>query len=377
MRIESIETVMLRAELEQPFGWSQFWTNTRSTTLVRVRTDDGIEGLGECFGPPESAKAIIDGLYAPKLVGRDPLDTEVIWTDLYQLLRQHGQKGLSIQALSGVDIALWDIKGKALGLPVYKLMGGAYRDEAVAYATGMYFTEGSWVETRLAEEAAGYVGRGFGYVKMKVGMGVEADTVNVRAVREAVGPDIGLMADANYGYNVNDALRLGRELERQGLLWFEEPVPPEDLDGYCELRAALDIPIAGGEAEFTRYGARELIRRRAVDILQPDVCAGGGLTEGKRMADLAHLHNIPCMPHVWGTNIGLAASLHFAATIAPTPPSLYAEGPLFEHDSTPHPLRDALTVESFPAVDGVVRVPDGPGLGVTVNEEAVERFRAG
>ena len=232
MKIESIRTTILRAEFDQPFGWSQFWTKTRSTTLVQIRTDDGLEGLGECFGPPESAKAIIDGLYEPHLVGRDPMDTEVIWTDLYQLLRQHGQKGLSVQALSGVDIALWDLKGKALGLPVHKLMGGAYRSEVTAYATGMYFTEGPGVAERLADEAGRYVDASFGYVKMKVGMGVQADTENVRAVRERIGPDIGLMADANYGYNVNDALRLGRELERQELLWFEEPVPPEDLDGY-------------------------------------------------------------------------------------------------------------------------------------------------
>jgi D-galactarolactone cycloisomerase len=241
----------------------------------------------------------------------------------------------------------------------------------------MYFTEGPGLAQRLADEAAGYVERGFRYVKMKVGMGVAADARNVAAVRDAVGPDIGLMADANYAYNVVDALRVGRMLERHGVLWFEEPVPPEDIDGYCELRAALDIPIAGGEAEFTRYGARELIARRAVDILQPDCCAGGGLTEARRMADLAHLHNIPCMPHVWGTNIGMAASLHFAATIAPTPPSLYAQGPLFEIDSTPHPLREAITEDDFPVVEGRVTVPDRPGLGVTLDRGAVDLLRKG
>ena len=376
MKIQSVEAIVLRAKLSKRFGWSQHWTDTRATTLIRIRTDNGIEGIGECCGPPESAKVIIDDLYTPTIVGRDPFDSDVIWMDLYQDFRQYARRGLAIQALGGVDIALWDIKGKAVGKPVYQLMGGAFRHTVQAYATGMYYTDGPDQPKRLADEAMGYVAQGFAAVKMKVGFGVKEDLLNVRTVRNAIGEDIDLMVDANYAYDARTAIQLGRELEQLNVAWFEEPVTPEDLDGYCEVKAALDIPIAGGEAEFTRFGLRDLITRRAVDIVQPDCCSCGGLSEGKRVAEMAHTHNTQTTPHVWGTNIGRAASLHLTATLPPTPPRLNAAIPPFEYDLTEHPIREAITQESFDVVDGRIDVPDRPGLGVTLNEEAVASFIA-
>ena len=375
MKVDSVEAIILREKLSRRFGWSQNWADTRATTLVRIRADD-VEGVGECCGPPESAKVIIDELYAPIILGRDPFDSDVIWMDLYQKFRQYARSGFAIQALGGIDIALWDIKGKAAGKPVHQLMGGAFRHEVEAYATGMYYTDGPDQPKRLAEEAAAYVEQGFRAVKMKVGFGLKEDIENVRTVRAAIGDEIDLMVDANYAYDAATAIQLGRELERQNVAWFEEPVTPEDLDGYCEVKAALDVAIAGGEAEFTRFGCRDLITRRAVDIIQPDCCSCGGLSEAKRIADMAHTHNIQTTPHVWGTNIGRAASLHLAATLPPTPPSLNAVMPPFEWDLTEHPIRDAITLESLGAVRGRVAVPTAPGLGVTLNGDAIERFRA-
>ena len=375
MKIESVESTMLRAKLSRPFRWSQNWADTRATTVVRIRTDDGVEGIGECCGPPESAKVIIDDLYAPHLVGRDPFDGDVIWMDLYQKLRQYARRGLAIQALGGIDLALWDTKGKAANKPVHKLLGGAFRSEIGAYATGMYYTEGASQAQRLAKEALSYVKRGFKAVKMKVGFGLKEDIRNVQAVRSALGDQIDLMADANYAYDARTAIMLGRELERQRVTWFEEPVTPEDIDGYCEVKAALDIAVAGGEAEFTRFGCRDLLLRRAVDIIQPDCCACGGLSEAKRIADMAHTLNIRTAPHVWGTNIGMAAALHLVASLPATPPSLNATLLPFEYDLTEHPLRDAVTAESFEVVAGRIAIPTGPGLGVTLDEDAVSRFR--
>ena len=376
MRIESVEAVILRAKLSKRFGWSQNWADTRATTLVRIRTDDGVQGVGECCGPPESAKVIIDQLYAPFLIGRDPFESDVLWMELFQKYRQYARRGLAAQALGGIDIALWDVKGKAVGKPVHQLLGGAFRLEVDAYATGMYYTDGPDQAKRLADEAVGYVQQGFKAAKMKVGFGLKEDIENVRAVRAAVGGDVDLMVDANYAYDARTAIRLGKELERQNVAWFEEPVTPDNVDGYREVKDALSIAIAGGESEFTRFGCRDLLTRRAVDIIQPDVCSCGGISEAKRIADMAHALHIQTTPHVWGTNIGRAACLQLVAALPPTPPSLNGTVPPFEYDNTEHPIRDAITEESFEVMDGRIAIPSRPGLGVTLNDEAVGRFAA-
>ncbi len=374
MPIKTIESIILKAKLPQRFGWSQNWADSRATTLVRIRTDDGIEGIGECCGPPESAKVIVDELYAPHLIGRDPFDSDVLWLELFQRYRQYARRGLAAQALGGVDIALWDIKGKAVGKPVHQLLGGAFHLQLDAYATGMYYTDGPDQPKRLADEAAGYVEQGFKAVKMKVGFGLREDIHNVRTVRAAIGNDVDLMVDANYAYDARTAIRLGKVLEELDVAWFEEPVTPDNINGYREVKEALSIAIAGGESEFTRFGCRDLLTHRAVDIVQPDVCSCGGIGEAKRIADMAHALHIQTTPHVWGTNIGRAACLHLAAALPCTPPSLNAQASPFEYDLTAHPIRDAITNESFPVVEGRIDVPTEPGLGVTLNEEAIRMF---
>lgn len=376
MKITEVEVAVLRHRLSQPFGFSQWWFEARTCCLVMVRTDEGLTGYGECYGPPEPIKAVIDSVYTPLILrGADPLDNEPLWERMYNRMRDYGQKGVAVAAISGVDIALWDLKGKATGLPVCKLLGGPFRDRVQAYATGLYFTETDDLPGVLAAEAAGYVAQGFHAVKMKVGLGLAADTANIRAVRAAIGSDITLMADANHAYDPKEAIRLGRVLEAHGADWFEEPVPPEDIAGYVEVKAALDIAIAGGEAEYTRWGFRELLGRRAVDIVQPDTCSAGGLTECKRILALASAHGIRYTPHVWGSAVGLAANLHLAAVVPDNPPSLYPTPLLFEFDRTENLFRDCLATQPIEQRDGVIAVPTGPGLGLEIDDAVIAAHR--
>jgi D-galactarolactone cycloisomerase len=322
MIITAVRTHVLEAKLSQPFAYSRAWYDTRTAMIVEIETDTGLTGWGECYGPARMTAAVVQSV-TPWLIGEDPLRTDYLWHMIYARLRDHGQKGVVIEGLSGIDIALWDIKGKHFGVPVHRLMGGPLRTEVQAYATGLYRRKSGDPLRYLAEEAAGYVAEGFRAVKLKVGFGVEEDAAVTRAVREAIGPDIALMVDANHAYDAIAAIRLGRMIEPYDIKWFEEPVPPEDLAGYRAVKAALSIPVAGGECEFTRFGFREVLMSQSIDILQPDTCAAGGLSECKKIADMAEAFGVRYNPHVWGTGIAIAASLQLLAVLPThTPTSL-------------------------------------------------------
>jgi D-galactarolactone cycloisomerase len=377
MKIVDVRAHILEAPLEQAFSYSRAWYSTRTALIVEIATDAGLTGWGECYGPARINAAVIAAM-TPLLTGEDPVRTEFIWHDIYARFRDHGQKGSIIQGLSGIDIALWDIKGKALGEPVHRLMGGPLRNDVAAYATGLYRRERGRPEEYLAEEAAQYVADGFSAVKLKVGYGVDEDVRMIRAVRDAIGPDVALMIDANHAYDVVAAMRLGRMAEPYDIAWFEEPVPPEDILGHRELRAGLKIPIASGECEFTRFGFRELITTRAVDIVQPDTCSAGGLSECKKIADMAHAYGLRYVPHVWGSGVALAAALQLLAVLpSSTPPSLNAIELMLEFDCTEHPIRQALLKAPIEHVRGRVAIPRGPGLGIEVDRAALQRFRVG
>ena len=376
MKITEIRTHVLQAALSQPFCYSRAWYDTRTAMVVEIATDSGLTGWGECYGPARMTAAVVKSV-APWLIGADPLRTEHLWREIYARLRDHGQKGVVIQGLSGIDIALWDIKGRHFGVPVHTLLGGTVRHEVQAYATGLYRRRSGDPQKYLAEEAAGYVAEGFKAVKLKVGFGVEEDAAVTRAVREAIGPGVALMVDANHAYDATAAIRLGRMIEPHDIGWFEEPVPPEDVAGYRAVKAALSIPIAGGECEFTRFGFRELLVTRALDIVQPDTCAAGGLSECKKIADMAEAFGVRYTPHVWGTGIAIAAALQLLAVLPPhTPPSLNPLEPLLEFDRTEHPIRQAILQEPIEHERGIVRVPDRPGLGIEVDRKALARFAA-
>ena len=374
MIITDVRTHILEARLSQPFAYSRAWYDTRTAMVVEIETDQGLIGWGECYGPAPITAAVVKTM-APRLIGEDPLRTDFLWRTIYARLRDHGQKGVVIQGLSGIDIALWDIKGKHFGVPVYQLMGGPVRTEVNAYATGLYRRKSGDPLKYLAEEAAEYVADGFKAVKLKVGFGVEEDAAVTRAVRDAIGPDVALMVDANHAYDAVSAIRLGRMIEAHDIGWFEEPVPPEDVAGYKAVKAALPIPIAGGECEFTRFGFRDLLVSRAIDIIQPDTCAAGGLSECKKIADMAEAFGVRYNPHVWGTGIAIAASLQLLAVLpSHTPTSLAPVEPLLEFDRTEHPIRRSLLMQPIEHSIGIVRVPDGPGLGIEVDRAALARF---
>jgi D-galactarolactone cycloisomerase len=374
MIITGVRTHILKASLSQPFAYSRAWYDTRTAMVVEIETDQGVVGWGECYGPAQITAAVVQSV-APWLIGQDPMRTEFLWQMIYTRLRDHGQKGVVVQGLSGIDIALWDIKGKHFGVPVHRLLGGALRTKVQAYATGLYRRKSGDPEKYLAEEAAGYAAEGFKAVKLKVGFGVDEDAAMTRAVRAAIGRGVVLMVDANHAYDAVAAIRLGRLIEEHDIGWFEEPVPPEDAAGYRAVKAAISIPIAGGECEFTRFGFRDLLVARALDIVQPDTCAAGGLSECKKIADMAEAFGVRYNPHVWGTGIAIAASLQLLAVLpSHTPPSLAPLEPMLEVDRTEHPIRQALLVTPIEHVGGIVSVPDGPGLGIEIDRDALARF---
>lgn len=377
MKIREVKSHVLRHALPEAevFGSSKGWHTVRQALVVEIVTDEGLSGFGEAYGPPGPSRAIVDELYAPRLTGRDPLERAVIWEDLYGTFRDYGRKGWPVAAISAIDIALWDLTGKALRQPVCQLLGGAFRREVRAYATGLYRHRVADNTKALAKEAEGYAAEGFRAMKMKVGFGLEEDLRNVRAVRDAIGPDRLLAVDANHGYDAGRAIRFGRKAEGADLAWFEEPVVPEDLDGYCQVKAALGIPVSGGETEYTRWGFRELCARRAVDIVQPDICGCGGFTEAWRIAALASASSLAVYPHVWGTAVGLFASLQLIAALPPNPPALAPGEPLFELDRTPNPLRDQLAQNPPKRAGDVLEVPAGPGLGLELDRRVLERYR--
>lgn len=243
MKIKRIRTHILEAKLSQPFAYSRAWYDTRTAMLVEIETDTGLTGWGECYGPARMMAAIVQNV-AAWLTGEDPLRTDVLWQMIYARLRDHGQKGVVIQGLSGIDIALWDIKGKHFGVPACQLLGGAARKQVQAYATGLYRRKSGDPLEYLPKEAAGYVAEGFRAVKLKVGFGIAEDAAVTGAVRDAIGPDVALMVDANHAYDAVAAIRLGRLIERYDIGWFEEPVPPEDV-GLSRGEISTDDPNRG------------------------------------------------------------------------------------------------------------------------------------
>lgn len=374
MKVAAIDTFVLRHELAEPFGYSQHWYHARTALLVRIAADDGTIGWGEAYGPPEPSAAVVNHVLAPLVLRADPINTLPLWEQMYARLRDSGQKGFALHAMSAIDIALWDLKGNSLGISVSRLLGGRFRERVQAYATGLYFRPREQFESELIEEALDHVAAGFQAIKLKIGYTPEVDLRHARAIREAIGPDIHLMVDANHAYDAATAIQLGRELERLGVRWFEEPVNPEDIDGYIEVSRALDMPVAGGEAEFTRFGFRHLIAKRAVDIVQPDLTATGGFTECQRIAAMASAWGVRYVPHVWGSVVGLNASLQFVAALPAATASLFPLEPIFELDRTSNHFRDDLGIEPVQLSDGWIDIPDRPGLGIELDEGVLSRY---
>jgi D-galactarolactone cycloisomerase len=377
--IIDVKTYALTADVPIPFYFAQFGTvSRRSTLVVEVVTSEGIGGFGEalCNGhqPPQIAQATVEASLRALLLGRDVLQSAVLYEEGYNLTKDFGMKGAVMGALSAVDIALWDARGKLLGQPIHALLGGAHRTSLAPYATGFYRVPDGSYPSMLAEEAQRHRAAGFDAMKVKIGFGIGNDIASVAAVREAVGPNVRIMADANHAYNAGTARRLVRELDDLDVYWLEEPISPEDIEGY---RSLVDMGpkllLAAGENEFSRHGFWPWVTSRAVDILQPDLAAAGGFTGVSEIRTLALSGGLALNPHVWGSAIGLAAAIQFLATIPPVPISRAGHEPLLEYDQSSHPFRQELVEEPFALVDGRVPLSDRPGLGITVNRELLER----
>ena len=374
MKIKNLETFQLSAPLEIPFGWSQDTISSRSVGLVKITTDDGIVGWGEGCGGPSAA--VVEDILAPLIIGENPINRLKLWQKMFHsLYNANLAVGYGGSAISAIDTALWDITGKILGLPIYDLLGGQIRNSVPVYATGLYYTEGE-MPTRLLAEARGYVESGFMGMKTKIGgLKIEDDVSRVKAIRDEIGPNIKLMVDANQAYNASSAIRIGRKLASLDLVWFEEPVNAQDIDGYLNVKSSLPMAIAGGENLRTRYEFQQFLSRRAYDIVQPDIINVGGISEMRNVAMTANTMGIQVNPHVWGSPIMIAASLQVASTLPPCPPSRnpepFVQETVMEYDRTPSAIRDDISPDTFKLINGRLQVPTGPGLGITVDEKAV------
>jgi L-alanine-DL-glutamate epimerase-like enolase superfamily enzyme len=388
MKIVAVRTTALSCTVDPPYASAAGVQGRRGALLVEVETDGGIVGIGEAGPGGGATAAVIERVLAPLLVGEDPLLIEGLWQKMFARTRQFGRRGLVMQAMSGIDIALWDIAGKVAKLPVYRLLG-ACRDRVEAYASGGFYQEGKSADD-LAGEAEGYRARGFRGMKMKVGRNPSTQThlrdllgqrefcevepaedlARVAAVRRALGPKAKLMVDANCAWSPAMAIQMGRAMEPYDIYWIEEPVATDDIDGSAEVARALATPIAGYETELGLYGFRELIGRGAVDIVQFDLAWSGGFSEGRRIAAYAQAHHRMVAPHAFAGAVLLVASLHFAAATA--------NALALEWDQNPNAVREDLLREPLRLeADGTVRVPERPGLGIELDRAAVERYRVG
>lgn len=366
MKITDVKTLRLRAEIPpdgQVFSRSGV-RNSRSATLVQVETDEGINGIGSCSGNGELIEAIVTKTLKPLLMGMDPTAIDEIWDKAYFRggHKEFGTRGIGVVALSGIDVALWDILGRARGVPLYKLLGGKCRDKVPVYATALYPEEPS----KVAKRARGFAEQGFHGVKIKVGFDLDQDIRIVRAVRQELGKDFVVMTDANQGYTLDVALKAADAFADCGAYWLEEPLFVEDIEGHAILRERGRTPIAVGENLHMSYAFENFIVRGAVDFIQPDVARAGGITEIKKITALASKHKVPVSFHTWGDGVALAASVHLAAALK--------DCIVMELDYTYNPLREELLREPFKVSNGYLIPPEKPGLGIELNRDALENF---
>ncbi len=362
MRIDHLETITLRFEYADGFRYAGGQCTARVTSLVLVHTDSGQVGIGAAYSHPGLVHLIVQEQLAPLLVGEDPTEVESLWQKMYRITRWYGRKGAAMTAIGAIDTACWDLRGKSLGQPVWELLGGQ-RLTCPAYASALLWKE----PAALAEEASKLIERGFRRVKMRLGYGGDRDRASVRAVRDAIGPNCDVMCDGSMRYSLEDAASLGEFLAEQNVFWFEEPFEPEDIDSYVALSSRVTPPLAAGENEFGLQGFRELIRAGALDIVQPDVSRCGGITEAKRVADLALTAGLRVAPHTWSDAVAVTANAHLVASLP--------HGITVEVDQTGNPFIEELLVEPLVVHDGLLSLSNAPGLGIELNPATLQRYR--
>ncbi len=371
LKIASVKTFLLRHKLSRALGASISvpLSPTRETLLVRIQSDSGLVGWGET-APIGGARGAIEQHLAPMLVGRNPLEYRRLWRDMW------GANFGNALAVGAVETAINDLRGKALGLSVAELFGGRMRDKVPAYVSALNYVEGREIEEEYPAVAADMVKRGFKAIKMRLGrFSIARESAVAAKVREVVGPSVRLMADGNGAYTPGSALRMGHVLHDLNFHFFEEPLPQAPrYAGYEELRQKMPLPLAAGEVIDSRATAKDLIDRRCMDLIQPDVSLCGGLGEVLFIAEMAALSGIGCIPHAWGGDIVLAASVQLLSIMADPHWGLPTDTPLLELDQSENPWRDGLAVKPLEVQDGSVLVPQGSGLGIEINEEVVKQY---
>lgn len=376
MKITDVQAFPIEFPLDTPAQDATGVWDSWNTVIVKITTEDGTCGYGE-IGPIHGGgipifTAMVDHKLAHMILGENAFDRERLYekmlgrgTSSYAL----GQKGAIVSAVAGIDIALWDLAGKILGAPVYQLLGGCAHEKIPAYASGFFGKSGRPLTPQeCAEEAKSYADQGFKGVKMKVGFGHKQDLLNLEAVRKALGPDLGIMVDANQSYSYHDVMKIAHDLAAFNLTFLEEPLPINDIEAMAALAAAVEVPIAAGENYYTRFEFRDILVKRAVNIVQPDIIHAGGITETKKIADMASAWNVPLAPHIHAT-VGVAASIHL---LTATPHTLAAE---YITSGGSYKLRQALCGQTFMAEDGWVKASQEPGLGVHMDEAMFEKYR--
>jgi L-alanine-DL-glutamate epimerase-like enolase superfamily enzyme len=370
MRITDVEPIVLRLDRVDTTRAD----GTQDAFLVRIHTDEGLLGIGEADTSPYVARTIVEmpsshsiarGL-RELLVGEDPLQVDRLWQLMFEASDHYGRGGAALHTMSAIDIALWDLAGRAAGRPVSELLGGRRVADVPVYASEVMPDTVDDVR-RIAERAAGG-----GYDALKLGWGplgldLAHDEALVRAARETLGPRRSLMLDGGRAYSVKRALELLRRVQEHNLYWFEEALRPDDLDGYRRLSDAAPVRIAAGEADATLPPFRALVEEGHVDVLQPDLARCGGFTVARQIALLERTSAVEIVPHCFSTGVLVAASLQFVATL---------ERPTWsEYSVAESPLVNGILQEPFALRDGRLAVPTGPGLGIELDQDAIDRFR--
>mgnify|MGYP001418280890 FL=1 len=344
---------------------TSIYSKSHETTVVKIETDTGIIGWGEAQSPvsPNTSATIIKDIVTPLTIGKNIFDVEAIWHKNYTAKRERGHyTGFYIDAICGVDIAIWDAIGKALNMSTAQAMGGIHRNKV-----SLYNGIGGTIPEEVADQAEWSVSKGYKYLKMHLKEDIDNTIEIVTKVRERVGESIGLMLDVHMGFDTFNAIKLGKELEKINLLWLESPSDPIDIPGLCEISRSLDLPIANGEWTRTKYEMREIFEKRAYDISMPDI-ARTGLTGGKQIATIAELYNIPISPHVGGGGIvSIAATLQYSLGI----PNFL----IMEHSEQGNAVKSMFLSEPFDAKNGQYSLPNKPGLGIDVDENKLEKFK--
>ena len=372
LKIKKVTTFLLECELERAFGASVSvpLSKTRDALLVKIETDAGLVGWGET-SPISGARGTIDKFLAPRLIGRNPLEYRKLWRSLWG---PNFGNGLAVGA---VEMAINDIRGKALGMPVAELFGGRFREKIPVYVSALDYVEGIEIEKWYPMRAEKMVKAGHRAIKMRLGRhSVARETRVVRTIRKAVGPDIKLMADGNGAYTMGNALKMAHQLRTLDFEFLEEPMPQRsnNYPGYDVLREKMPLPLAGGEALDSREAAKALIDRRAFDIIQPDASLCGGIGEVVFISELANLSGIRCYPHCWGADIVIAATVQTLALVPDPHFGLPTDTPYLELDQSENPWREGLARGQIKVKDGYVTVPRRPGLGIEVDEKLVRKY---